>query len=190
VTPQQQERIVQLQAGGYSVRDAADVLKAEGIALGKSAVGDEYRRIRLGHPSTAAHPTYRAPAPQPQRQPKELEPLPPVDEGELLERDPARLAERDWHWYEAEVLSVRALARHMLAQREFKHYNDLLAKAEKLERRAKELRPPAPPNPDSDPTYRAEARRLVSYLDALVSAAETNAPLPERTLPPTVAIAA
>ena len=162
------------------------------MPLGKTAINDEFRRLRSGAPVPAYPP--RAPMPaitaaQPKSAPTP-DPLPPIEDHALEERDPARLALRDWRWYEEEILRVRALARRMFERQEFKHYNDLLTKAEKLERRAKDLRPPTPPNPDTDPTYRAEARRLEKYLEALVTAAEQGQPLPERTLPPTEAIAA
>ncbi len=193
MTPEQRDRIATLHASGYSCRSAAETLAHEGIAVGKSAINDEYKRIRSGAPVPPQ--VVRAPPPLITASPRaptraEPSPLPTIDEAERDERDPTRLAERDWRWYEEEILRVRSLARRMFEQNEFKHYNDLLAKAEKLERRAKDLRPPAPPNPDKDPTYRAEARRLENYLEALVLAAEQNSPLPERTLPPTEAIAA
>jgi len=193
VTAEQRERLAVLCASGYSTRGAAEALAREGMPLGKSAINEEYKRIRSGAPVppqvVRAPPPLITVSPRAPTRPEPL-PLPTIDEGEREERDPTKLAERDWLWYEEEILRVRSLARQMFELKEYKHYNDLLAKAEKLERRAKELRPPAPPNPDKDPTYRAEARRLENYLEALVSAAEQGQPLPERTLPPTEAIAA
>lgn len=99
-----------------------------------------------------------------------------------VSEDPHELARDDWLYYERLKMSLRCRADRELAKDNMKGYQLLLREARAVEERARELRPPAPPDPETDPTYRAEARKLATYLEALIAAAERGDPLPTRTL--------
>lgn len=109
--------------------------------------------------------------------------LDPEPEPEVSD-DPRELARQDWLHYERLKLKLRRRADGELAKDNIKGYQLLLRESLAAEKRAMQLRPIPPPDPDTDPTYCAEARKLAQYLEAVVAANERGEPEPERVLPP------
>ncbi len=115
----------------------------------------------------------------------------PVDDIVVTVSDDPRVLERgDWMFYETSKEKLRIQAETERAKGNIRGYQALLKLAEAAEKRARQLRPPVPPDPNKDPTYLSAARDLTSYLEHLVKKAEQGEPIPARTIPPVEPIAA
>ncbi|MBK9263046.1 MAG: hypothetical protein IPM54_24990 [Polyangiaceae bacterium] len=100
--------------------------------------------------------------------------------------DLAVLQRDDWLFYERQKLELRRRAEREYTGANLRGYRDLMREARAAELRAIELRPPAPPDPDKDPTYVRETRKLIDDLETCVKNLEAGGELPARTLPPTL----
>lgn len=103
--------------------------------------------------------------------------------------DPRALERADWMFYETSKEKLRVQAETERIKGNIRGYQALLKLAEAAEKRARQLRPPVPPDPNKDPTYLAAAQDLTSYLEHLVKKAEQGEAISERTMPPVEPIA-
>lgn len=182
---------------GETCRGIEAVLRAEGIAISFATVSRIASRLNATSTAPPPPPPARAvvpprPAPPPSAAPPEevaAEGDPAADPAADIEisEDPRELQKGHWLYYERLVVLLRRRAERELGRDNLRGYQALLGEARKAEERAAELRPPAPPDPEKDPTYCKAAQALTSYLEALVSAAEGGKPLPPRELPATEA---
>lgn len=191
--------VLALHGQGHGPREIERRLAGTRYACGKSTVSRIIRAHSILPPTprpsrrpVAEQASAEEVATQPDQTPRQsfLAGLPEPDPEELAERDPAKLRERDWRHYETSVLQLRACARSALQRNDLKAYRDFEAAARVAQVEANKLRPPTPPDPETDPTYRTAAAQLVAYLSELVKKAERGEPLPPRELPPTIPVAA
>lgn len=204
VSAEQEEAIRGMAARGMTYRDIGETIGISASLVSRIITPPATREPAfVGVPPVHAAPqslvAFPPPRPRPPTQPRaaaaadhhanegvnappsEVE---PEQEPEVSD-DPRELARQDWLHYERLKLKLRRRADGELAKDNIKGYQLLLRESLAAEKRAMQLRPVPPPDPDTDPTYRAEARRLAQYLEALVVANERSEPEPERTLPPT-----
>lgn len=171
------------------MRAIADILKAEGIVVSFATVS---RIVSPPRPRRAPAAPRLPPQALPPRTPEPApvaattEPEPPVK----VSDDPAELQREDWLFYERQKLELRRRAETEYQNDNLRGYRDLMREARAAEERAVELRPPAPPDPDKDPTMRREARALVDDLEKTVRNLELGGEVLPRTLPPLAPIAA
>ncbi len=193
-TPEQEDLIRGMAARGESFRAIAEVVgvsaatvsrivsppegrKAQGVATARGFA--EGRRARPQLPPPSAPPNDDA-VPKKAKEPEE-----PI----TVSEDPRELQREDWLYYEHLKVRLRRRADAELEQGNVKGHKLLLDAARAAEERAAKLRPPAPPDPERDPTYQNEARRLTTLLEHLVAAVERGEPVPARELDPTEPIA-
>lgn len=187
VTPEQEEQIRGMAARGETYRAIGEVFGLSAATVSRIVTPPADRQPAMVVTSGTRPFVGRRPPPPPPLSPSlpaaTEESSPAEDEPPIaVSEDPRELAREDWLYYERLKMSLRRRADRELAQDNVKGYQLLLREARAAEERARELRPPAPPNPETDPTYRAEARKLATYLEALVAAAERGEPIPTRTL--------
>lgn len=165
--------------------------REEGISLDKATVSRIVARVK----GTAA-PVLRGPPRTPSRaatRPEAEEPTPVEPEPEeaiVISDDPRVLMREDWLWYEHQKVKLRRQAEAERRIGNMRGYRDLLQEARRAEERATELRPPAPPDPNSDPSYQMASAGLISELEAVVEALEKGRPAPPRELPAVEPVAA
>jgi hypothetical protein len=195
------DRVNGLYSKGETARSIEAILREEGIDISYPTIhrmraknGTAKPKVLVGAPRVPI-PRPRPPKPEPAPTPTVFEGLPPEEaeipiEIEVLEEpidlpdDPRQLAKDDWQYYERLKIRLRRQADRELQKNNLRHYRDLLREARVAEERAQELRPPVPPDPNSDPSYLAAARDLVAYVEALVSRAERGEAVPPRSLAP------
>lgn len=206
VSAEQEEAIRGMAARGITYREIGETIGISASLVSRIVTPPATREPAfVGAPPAHAAPhslvAFPAPRPRPPTQPRAApsaaadhqanegatHPVEPEPEPEVSD-DPRELARQDWLHYERLKLKLRRRADGELAKGNIKGYQLLLRESLAAEKRAMQLRPVPPPDPDTDPTYRAEARKLAQYLEALVVANERSEPEPSRELPPTVPV--
>lgn len=190
VTPEQEEQVRGMAARGEPYRAIGEVLGLSAATVSRIVTAPPDR------PPAVVVTRTRSVAPRPSPRPAdESTPVPP--EPTLLDpivvpEDPREIQRQDWRYYEELKVELRHRAKLELQRvpPNLRGYGALLKASQDAEERAAELRPPTPPDPDKDPTYRVAARQLTTYLEALVAKAERAEPIPPRDLPPTQPVAA
>jgi hypothetical protein len=193
VTPEQEDQVRGMAARGEPYRAIGEALGLSAATVSRIVTAPPERAP--GVVTTSARPIARRPPPRASEGPPitaEPEPPRPPLQPIVVPEDPREIQRQDWRYYEELKVELRQRARVELERvpPNLRGYRDLLKASREAEGRAAELRPPAAPDPETDPTYRNEARRLVTYLDHLVSAVERGEPVPTRTVPPTEPVAA
>jgi hypothetical protein len=186
VTPEQEEQIRGMASRGETYRAIGEVFGLSAATVSRIVTPPAERQPAMvgtvGARPFVARRDGAAPSPPPATASGAPPPSAEEEAPIVVPEDPRELAREDWLYYERLKMSLRRRADRELGRDNVKGYQLLLREARSAEERAQELRPPAPPDPDTDPTYRAEARKLATYLEALVSAAERGEPIPTRTL--------